>query len=150
MANLPLYKKFYNIKGSADLVKKFQETLMTTNKTYSYFVNWGKIKDNAQKYEYEINILNYLVGSTNTKAKLKEILKKSPEILPVIPLIIAVRDLEIAIIEDPLKPLESLLQFDFNKKASLEETEIERIVSFCDKAGILKLFSDFKIKLFRF
>jgi len=60
-----------------------------------------------------------------------------------------VRDLDIAIIEDPLKPLESLLQFNFNKKDFLKETEIEKIAGFCDKSGILKLFSDFKIKNLR-
>jgi type II restriction enzyme len=146
MANLLVYKKFYNINTIKELVEKFQETLMISNKTFSYFVDWDKVKENVKKYDYEINILNYLVGANDTKAKLGNILKKNPEVLPVLPLIIAVRDLEVAIIEDTAKPSETLTKFDFNKKDKLSEGEIDKIIAFSDKAGILNLFSDFKIK----
>ncbi len=149
MANLSLYKKFYKVNNIDELVKKFQETLMTSNKTYSYFVAWDKVKKNVQKYDYEINILNYLVGSSDPRNKLSEILKKNPEVLPVIPLIIAVRDLEIAVIDDPARPAETVKEFDFSKKTNLTAKNIEDIVVFCDKAGILKLFSEFKIKNLR-
>jgi len=149
MADLSVYKKFYDIKTTMDLVNKFQETLMVSNKTFSYFVDWPKVKENIKKYDYEINILNYLIGSTNARAKLKEILGKNPEVLPVIPLIIAVRDSEINVIEDPTKPTETMKQFNFNRKDKLSEKEIEKIASFCEKSSILKLFSDFKIKNLR-
>ncbi len=149
MADLSIYRKFYDIKTTTDLVNKFQETLMVSNKTFSYFVDWPKVKENIQRYDYEINILNYLIGSTNAQAKLKEILGKNPEVLPVIPLIIAVRDSEINVIEDPIKPTETMKQFNFYKKDKLSEKEIEKIASFCEKSGILKLFSDFKIKNLR-
>lgn len=149
MADLSIYRKFYDIKATTDLVNKFQETLMVSNKTFSYFVDWPKVKENIQRYDYEINILNYLIGSTNVQAKLKEILGKNPEVLPVIPLIIAVRDSEINVIEDPVKPTETMKQFNFDRKDKLSEKEIEKIVSFCEKSGILKLFSDFKIKNLR-
>lgn len=149
MADLSIYKKFYDIKTTTDLVNKFQETLMVSNKTFSYFVDWPKVKENIQRYDYKINILNYLIGSTNVQAKLKEILGKNPEVLPVIPLIIAVRDSEINVIEDPIKPTETMKQFNFDRKDKLSEKEIEKIASFCEKSGILKLFSDFKIKNLR-
>ena len=149
MADLSIYRKFYNIKTTTDLVNKFQETLMVSNKTFSYFVDWAKVKENIQRYDYEINILNYLIGSANAQAKLKEILGKNPEVLPVIPLIIAVRDSEINVIEDPVKPTETMKQFNFDRKDKLSEKEIEKIASFCEKSGILKLFSDFKIKNLR-
>jgi type II restriction enzyme len=149
MADLSIYRKFYDIKTTTDLVNKFQETLTVSNKTFSYFVDWPKVKENIQKYDYEINILNYLIGSTNVQTKLKEILGKNPEVLPVIPLIIAVRDSEINVIEDPVKPTETMKQFNFDRKDKLSEKEIEKIASFCEKSGILKLFSDFKIKNLR-
>ena len=146
MANISVYKKFYKIDTIDELVKKFQETLMVSNKTFSYFVDWDKVKENVKRYDYEINILNYLVGTSDAKTKLKEILKKNPEVLPVMPLIIAVRDFEISIIEDPARPSETLAVFDFNKKNNLSDDEIEKIVTFSVKSGILNLFSDFKIK----
>lgn len=149
MANISVYKKFYKINTLDELVEKFQETLMVSNKTFSYFVDWNKVKENVKKYDYEINILNYLVGVSDAKTKLKEILKKNPEVLPVMPLIIAVRDFEISIIEDPARPSETLSTFDFNKKSDLSDDEIDRIVTFSAKSGILNLFSDFKIKNLR-
>ena len=59
MADLSIYRKFYDIKTTTDLVNKFQETLMVSNKTFSYFVDWPKVKENIRRYDYEINILNY-------------------------------------------------------------------------------------------
>ncbi|MDD4980940.1 MAG: type II restriction endonuclease [Candidatus Omnitrophica bacterium] len=149
MAKLSVYKKFYKINTIDELVSKFQETLMVSNKTFSYFVDWDKVKENVKKYDYEINILNYLVGTSDAKTKLKEILKKNPEVLPVIPLIIAVRDFEISIIGDPVRPSETLASFDFNKKNRLGDEEIEKIATFSDEAGILNLFSELKIRNLR-
>jgi type II restriction enzyme len=67
----------------------------------------------------------------------------------VLPLIIAVRDLEISVIKDPTRPSETLRKYDFNKKNKLTKEEIEDIVNFCQSAGILRLFADFKIKNLR-
>ncbi|MDD5652883.1 MAG: type II restriction endonuclease [Candidatus Omnitrophica bacterium] len=149
MANLAVYKKFYNINNTNELLRKFQETLLVSNKTFSYFVDWGKIQANVKKYEYEINILNYLVGIAEPKEKLREILKKNPEVVTVIPLIIAVHDSEITVIEDRAKPAESLRIFDFEAKGKLEDEEITELVTFCDKSGIFNLFSSLKIKNLR-
>ncbi len=149
MASLAVYQKFYKVSNVEELVRKFQETLMVSNKSFTYFVDWEKVKANVKKYEYEINILNYLVGVSDSKAKLREILAKNPEVLPVLPLIIAVRDLEIAVIEDPTRPSETLKKFDFNKRNNLSREEIENIVNFCHSSGVLNLFADFKIKNLR-
>jgi len=149
MANLAVYQKFYQVGNIEELVRKFQETLMISNKSYTYFVDWEKIKVNVKKYEYEINILNYLVGASDPKAKLREILGKNPEVLPALPLIIAVRDLEISVIEDPTRPSETVKSFNFNKRDNITKEEIESIVDFCGLSGVLNLFADFKIKNLR-
>jgi type II restriction enzyme len=143
MNHLDLYKRFFNKNTLEGIVKHFQNTLLESNMTYSYFCNWEKIKQNIDKYRYEINILNYIVGQNNPKEKLKEILRKNPKTLQVIPLIIAVRDLNIAVIEDPEKPIETLKKYDFGK-ASLSDTEITEILSFCEHSCILDLFSEIK------
>ena len=116
--------------------------------TFSYFCDWAKIKRNVEKYQYEINILNYLTGATDAKTKLKEILKKNPNVPKVIPLIIAVRDMDIAVIKDPEKPLETLTRYDF-KKSPLTDVDISNVIAFCEKSGILALFSNVKIKNLR-
>ncbi|MDD4907452.1 MAG: type II restriction endonuclease [Candidatus Omnitrophica bacterium] len=149
MANLEVYQKFYKVGNVEELISKFQETLMISNKSFAYFVDWRKVKANIKKYEYEINILNYLVGVSEPKVKLREILFKNPEVLPVLPLIIAVRDLEIAVIEDPVRPSETLKKYDFNKKNNLSKEEVDDVVNFCHSSGVLNLFIDLKIKNLR-
>ncbi len=143
-----LYKKYIKTDKLDRIIKHFQETLLESNMTFSYFCDWGKIKRNVENHKYEINILNYLVGAANAKSKLKEILKKNPEVLKVIPLIIAVRDMDIAVIRDPEKPIETLARYDFEKE-SLSVSDINDIISFCENSGILALFTDLNIKNLR-
>lgn len=143
--DLSLYKKHLKINTLDELIKEFQGTLLESNMTFSYFCDWDKIKKNVEKNKYEINILNYLVGVKDVKAKLQEILKKNPETLKIIPLIIAVRDLDIAVIKDSERPIETLSKYNFDKKA-LTDADIKDIVSFCEDSGIVALFSDFRIK----
>ncbi len=145
MNDLSLYKKHLKINSLDELIKEFQDTLLESNMTFSYFCDWDKIKKNIEKYKYEINILNYLVGAKDVKTKLQEILKKNPETLKIIPLIIAVRDLDIAVIRDPERPLETLSKYSFDKK-TITDSEIKNTISFCEDSGIIALFSDLRIK----
>jgi len=144
LKDLSLYKKYLKVNTLEELIKEFQGTLLESNMTFSYFCDWEKIKKNVAKYTYEINILNYLVGATDVCAKLKEILKKNPETLKVLPLIIAVRDLDISVIRDPEQPFETLTKYSFDKKV-LNDTNIKEIISFCEESGIIALFSELKI-----
>jgi len=145
LKDLSLYKKYLKVNTLDDLVSEFQNTLLESNMTFSYFCDWKKIKRNVEKYTYEINILNYLVGAPDVKTKLQEILRKNPETLKVLPLIIAVRGLDITVIKDSEEPLETLTKYNFDKQA-LTDAGIKNIISFCEEAGIISLFSDFKIK----
>ena len=145
MKDLSLYKKYLKVNTLDDLVSEFQNTLLESNMTFSYFCDWKKIKRNVEKYTYEINILNYLVGAPDVKMKLQEILRKNPETVKVLPLIIAVRDLDITVIKDPEEPLETLTKYNFDKQ-TLTDAGIKNIISFCEETGIISLFSDFKIK----
>lgn len=145
LRDLLLYKKYLKFDALEEMIKEFQSTLLESNMTFSYFCDWDKIKKNVERYTYEINTLNYLVGAANPKDKLKEILKKNPETLKVIPLIIAVRDLDIVVIRDPEKPMETLTKYDFAKKLP-SDADIKDIISFCEESGVLALFSDFRIK----
>lgn len=148
MKELQSYKKYIKTDKLDEIITKFQDTLLESNMTFSYFCDWAKIKRNVEKYQYEINILNYLTGATDAKTKLKEILKKNPNVPKVIPLIIAVRDMDIAVIKDPEKPLETLTRYDF-KKSPLTDVDISNVIAFCEKSGILALFSNVKIKNLR-
>lgn len=148
MQDISLYKRYFKIVSMDDLIKEFLDSCLESNMTFSYFCDWRKIKENVEKHIYEINILNYLIGTPDIKSKLREILKRNPEVLKILPLLIAFRELDIAVIKDPENPAETLSRYSF-KKRELSDSDIENVISFCEKSGILSLFADFKIKNLR-
>ena len=73
------------------------------------------------------------------KTELKSIFIKYPETIPVIPLIIAMREHSIPILEAGEKTFHKI--FDFSRRR-ISETEAENLVVFCEKVGVLALFED--------
>lgn len=143
MANLKVYKAALGLNNLDEILNAFRESLLDTNKSFNYFVDWQKIRGNVEKFNVEINILNSLIGSKDIKTDLSNILIKYPEILPVFPLLIAVRKSEINVIDDSNNLSKS---FPFKKQPHLSKEEIREIIHFCDRSGVLNLFTDFKIK----
>jgi len=133
-----------------DYLEYFVGTLIPTNRTYQFYVNWDKIKKNLDRYITEISLLNSLthVSPSERKDKLKELISKYPEVISVIPLIIAIRDSNLLVLEIGEEYL--FREFDFSvdhftqKKLTSNDNDVELIVDFCDKSGILDLFNKIK------
>lgn len=127
-------------KSEKEYFDYFFDTLLPTNRTYEYYVNWEKVKDNVITYLTEICLLNSLtrIDVLEREAKLIEIISKYPEVIPVVPLIIAIRERNVVVLDigDQL----FYKKFKFNEK--LKEEEILDIVEFCKKSGILDLFGE--------
>ena len=66
-------------------------TLKDTIRTYDFFVAWSKVLGNVAQIEVSLNILNSLIGKDDIANKLKGLIKQYPEVVPVLPLLIAVR-----------------------------------------------------------
>jgi type II restriction enzyme len=145
MAKLKPYKRILNLNSVDELAKLFVDTLVPTNMTYEYFVNWEKVKKRVNKFNVEINILNSLIGSQNITEDFSKLLAQYPETLSVIPLIIAIRTNRFEILDSPDKTR----SFSLKKKRVLATEEIANITYFCKKTGILALFSDVKLKNLR-
>jgi len=146
MADLELYRDTMKTDNLDRLMEEFINTIVDTNRSYSFFVDWEKVRANASKYKVEINILNSLQGSKDLKGDFKALLQKYPEVTPVIPLLVAVRDLRLKVIEDFSASDVNIMQFDFTLKRELSSEEIDRIIRFCEKSGIFYLFEDKHIK----
>ncbi len=82
--------------------------------------------------------MNSLVGNKNFDDKFKSLLKDYPEVLPVIPMLIAVRDITFPVIADFYSEKVDIKRFDFSER-KLSETEIDNFLEFVQKTG-LKLF----------
>ncbi|MCD7775358.1 MAG: type II restriction endonuclease [Clostridiales bacterium] len=62
---------------------------------YGYYIDFEKVHRNVDGIKVELNILNSLIGSKNIKEDFKVLIKKYPEVLRCIPLLLAVRTNEI-------------------------------------------------------
>lgn len=117
----------------------FKATLIPTNHTFDYFVNWDKIFKKIEKNVVEINILNSLskIPDENVEPKFREILKKYPEVVQILPSILAIRydkkrPYEVDIFDETFK----IYSFDKNN------FNIDDIVYFCKETGLLNLFTE--------
>ena len=66
---------------------------------YGYYIDFEKVHRNVEGIKVELNILNSLIGSKNIEVEFETLLKKYPEILKCIPLLLAVRANEIYAID---------------------------------------------------
>ena len=62
---------------------------------YGYYVDFKKVIKNVKEKKVELNILNSLIGSKNIEQEFEDIIKRYPETLSCIPLLLAVREYEI-------------------------------------------------------
>ena len=91
-------------------------SLTDSIRTYDFFVNWEKVEKNVKSVEIKLNILNYLINKNNFKEEFYNLLKEYPEV-SVMPILIAIRDKEISILNDDL----NLEKLDFSEKNTLTE-----------------------------
>jgi len=99
-----------------EYINSFFSTLMPSNKTYEYFVDWQKVRRDVQKYVKELSLLNSLtkISSEKRKDHLKELLTEYTETAKVIPMLIAERAKDNKInIFDP--ELETFIVYDFSQ-----------------------------------
>lgn len=100
---------------------------------YSYYTDFKKIYENVEKIKIELNILNSLIGVKRIEEKFEEIIKKYPEVLKCIPLLLAVRANEIYAID-----ADGEFRYNF-KKANLS---VEQYKIFMKKTGLFDLLSN--------
>ena len=71
------------------------ETFRFSINGYKYYTDFKKVYENAEQLKVEISILNSLVGSHQIEAEFESLVKKYPECLKAIPILLAVRENEI-------------------------------------------------------
>jgi type II restriction enzyme len=113
---------------------------------WDYFINWKKVIGNTKDLEVDLNILNYLIGKDNIEKEFSYLLKKHPQILRLIPHLLACREHNFKILTDLSAGNLKYEDFSFVDKKSLSDTEILKAIRFARKTGLLKIFKDKTIK----
>lgn len=107
-----------------------------TNRTYSYWVDFLKVIDNADKYKIELHILNSLIGSKQIESDFEKLIQEYPKCLKCIPILLAVRKTEIEQVEGV---------FDFSCAEAFLKSP-EKYVDFMKKTGLFRLIQNKLIK----
>lgn len=97
---------------------------------YKYYVDFDKVFNNVEAIKIPLNILNSLIGSKNIEDEFKSILKRYPETLKCIPILLAKREFDIMAMDD-----EGQINFHFDKPNCTNED----YVNFMRKTGLFNL-----------
>ncbi|MDY5731374.1 MAG: type II restriction endonuclease [Eubacteriales bacterium] len=97
---------------------------------YSYYIDFEKVHRNVNEIKVELNILNSLIGSNNIEQKFEELIKRYPETLKCIPLLLAVRANEIYAIDG-----DGAFTYNFKK----QNLPVEQYKTFMKKTGLFDL-----------
>ena len=138
---------FYNknqLNTDKEVFNYFMETMIPTNRTWEYFINWDKVFNGADKYRNELMALNSLCGTTSSTEELRSLLKKTPDVIKVFPLLLAVRDENISLLDSTSLSDFKFYDYDFSKIPSKEE-EIDIFIKFFKKSGLENLIRSKKI-----
>ena len=100
---------------------------------FNYYIDFNKVYNNVESIKIELNILNSLIGSKNIESDFENLIKKYPETLKCIPILLAVREYEIFAGENGDVKL-----YTFNKQINT----IEDYKLFMRKTGLFDLLSN--------
>lgn len=112
--------------------KEWFNTFTDSIATYEYYTDFNTVYKNIDKIKVELNIMNSLVGSKNIEKDFDNLFKKYPEIRKCLPLLIAVREKEIKVVDDGEK-----LKYNFTNI-----DDIELLKRFMRKTGLFDLISN--------
>jgi type II restriction enzyme len=118
-----------NHRVFANWLKTFRASI----NEYSYYTDFDKVYQNAERYKIEINILNSLVGSKSIEEDFSQIVTKYPECLKVIPLLLAVRGKEIYCQDE-----KGAINYRFDKKTQ----SIQQYQYFMRQTGLFDMLQD--------
>lgn len=112
---------------------KWLKTMRDSIATYDYYTDFNKVYKNTDSIKIELNTLNSLICSKNIRNDFLDLYKKYPEILKVIPILLAKRESEIKVTEIGNEKI-----FNFDKP----NYSAEQYADFMEKTGLFDLISN--------
>lgn len=112
---------------------KFRDSIAS----YDYYIDFQKVFRNVEQLKVELNILNSLIGSKTIEEDFEKLIQRYPEVLKCIPLLLAVRQMEIqaqdengAFIYNFKKPNQTVEQYKyFMRKTGLFDLIANHIIN---------------------
>ncbi len=133
------FNSLLGCKNEDDVFEYLVGNLKETIKSWDYFVNWQKVLKNYKSVKISLNLLNTLIGEVNIEKAARELLAQYPDVIKIVPALLACRDKNICLLTDMRKF--DLTRFDFSKPMSPADGAM-----FMKESGFLDLLSDRTIK----
>ena len=117
-------------------MKNFNEWLSTFRESiadYKYYVDFNNVYNNLNEFKVELNILNSIVGSKKIEEDFKALVARYPEVLKVIPILLAKREYEIY-----CQDYNGKCKYNFKK----QNYSIEQYCYFMKETGLFELISN--------
>lgn len=127
-------------------MRNFDEWLSTFRasiSTYDYYVDFEKVYRNVDEVKIELNILNSLIGSKNIKTDFVNLLRRYPEILKAIPILLAKRENEIYCQDENGG---FLYKFDYGDYPPNSRRYYEMYTYFMEKTGLFDLLENHVVR----
>jgi len=145
-----LFERKINCTNADEVFEYLVNHTKETIKGWDFFVAWEKVLNNVGKVEVTLNILNYLVGKKNVRNEFKMLVSRYPEIVEVLPMLLALRkkndDFSVKVIEPLEDNVLNYKEYKFDKKCVYTTEEVEALAEFAEKSGLLRMFEDKNIK----
>lgn len=136
----------HNYKKDKETFDYLTQNLKESIKGWDYFINWDKVELNVKNVEIELNILDYLLGKEEIEEETKGLIKKYPEVIKAIPILVASREKEFHILTPDKISIFRNKNYNFSEYDNLTDEKIEDIVEFMKEVKILDLFKSNSIK----
>lgn len=119
-------------RNFADWLSKLRDSIAD----YGYYIDFEKVHRNVDGIKVELNILNSLIGSKNIESDFENLIRKYPEVLKCIPLLLAVKANEIYCHDENGG---HLFKFDFGKYPPNSHRHYELYRYFMRETGLFDL-----------
>lgn len=124
----PIFQQYLNCSSETEVFQYLQDTLTDSITLWDYFVNWDKVLNNFREIEVNLNLLNYLIGKENIEEADRLLLNKYPNLVSVIPILLACRNSNLKILTSYIGGEFSYKMFDFQPKNKFTEREINYVI----------------------
>lgn len=138
--------------------RNFDEVMLDLKETIypsDFLVDFSKVTNNISNHEINLNILNTLIGKENIEEVFESVIKKYPEVLSSIPILLATHESKIKSLSDSTNTLiEAIRNRDGEKIYSdykiynfkKQNLEIKEYSKYLKNSGLFDLLKDKKIK----
>lgn len=141
-----IFKNRIGCKDEKEVFSYLVNNLNNSIRYWDYFVNWEKVLGNTRVLEVDLNIMNYLIGKKDIEKEFAHLLKLHPQIIRLIPILLACRENNFKILTDLSYGNLKYEDFLFKNKTNLTDEEILKTVRFARETGLLKIFKNRIIK----